>query len=98
MALRGSGVIIGPRGVSYAQLWLSILFIAGYFGVLYMLLSGRATVEKEHTNAAHALIGVLSATVVQIMGYWFARQRPGDTLASEVKPPPRRKWFKRRRK
>jgi len=88
-------MVIGPRGVAWAQLWLSLFFVSGYFFVLWMLLSGKATIDKEHTNAAHALIGVLSATVVQIMGYWFARQRPGDTLAIDVK---RKSLFKRRPK
>lgn len=91
-------MIIGPRGVGWAQLWLSILFVLGYFVVLGILLTGHVTTDREHTNASHALIGVLSATVVQVMGYWFARQRPDGTLASEVRPPPRRRWFKRRRK
>lgn len=88
-------MVLGPRGVSWAQLWLTILFVVGYFGVLYVLLVGKAAVDDSHSDTLHALLGVLTATVVQVMGYWFARQRPGDTLASEVKKTP---WFKRRPK
>ena len=88
-------MIIGPRGVGWAQLWLSVLFLTGYFGLVYLLMSGITHVDESHTHILHEVLAFLAASLGQVVTYWFARQRPDSTLASEVKAKP---WFRRRSK
>jgi hypothetical protein len=91
-------MILGPRGVGWAQLWLSMLFLIGYFGLVYLLMTGYTHVDESHSHILHEVLAFLAASLGTVVNYWFARQRPDGTLASEVKPPPRRRWFKRKRR
>lgn len=63
------------RETGYAQILLSAIFIAGYFWVLYAFIDGRVKVPSDWKDAMMTLLGVLTASVVQVMGYWFSRQR-----------------------
>lgn len=64
------------REVAYAQIGLTILFITGYFFVLVMFMAGYVRVPASFKDAFTALLGVITASVVSILNYWFARQRP----------------------
>lgn len=66
------------RETGYAQILLSGIFIAGYFWVLYAFIDGRVKVPADWKDAMMTLLGVLTASVVQVMGYWFARQRSSN--------------------
>jgi len=63
------------RETAYAQILLSTVFITGYFWVLYAFIDGRVKVPVDWKDAMMTLLGVLTASVVQVMGYWFSRQR-----------------------
>jgi protein-S-isoprenylcysteine O-methyltransferase Ste14 len=64
------------KETAYAQIGLTVLFIVGYFLVLFMFMAGIVRVPSDFKDAFTALLGVITASVVQILGYWFARQRP----------------------
>ena len=64
------------REVGYAQIGLTLLFIGGYFVVLIMFMAGYVRVPADFKDAFTAVLGVMTASVVSILNYWFARQRP----------------------
>jgi hypothetical protein len=53
------------------QISLSIIFIGGYFGVLYMLFSGHIEINDSIRDMGNILLGVLTANIPQIMAFWF---------------------------
>ena len=63
------------RETGYAQILLSVVFISGYFWVVKAFIYGNVKVPIDWKDAVMTLLGVLTASVVQVMGYWFARQR-----------------------
>jgi hypothetical protein len=63
------------RETGYAQILLSAIFITGYFWVLYAFIEGRVKVPVDWRDAMITLLGVLTANVGMICGYWFSRQR-----------------------
>lgn len=70
------------RIISYAQIILSALFLIGYFSVLVMFLLGYIRTPADWKDALTALLGVITAGVMQILGFWFARQRTNEPSAA----------------
>lgn len=60
---------------AYTQVALSALFITGYFFILSLFLLGYINTPPTWRDALTALLGVVTAGVMQIIGYWFSRQR-----------------------
>lgn len=81
------------KAKSYApQVVLSTVFVAGYFSLVFLLVWALFTgaVKMETVNPAiltivTSLLGVLTASVVQIMNFWFGSshgsQKKDDALA-----------------
>ena len=65
-----------------AQLVLSVVFVAGYFGVVAGFMLGYVQVPVDYKEAFMALLGVATASVVQLFSFWFARQRSGGSNAA----------------
>jgi hypothetical protein len=63
------------KETGYAQIILSVIFLAGYFWLLYDFIHGKILVSVEWKDTLQALLSVLTASVIQIMSYWFSRQR-----------------------
>lgn len=63
------------KETAYAQIILSIIFLAGYFWLLYDFIHGKIQVSTEWKDTLQALLSVLTASVIQVMNYWFSRQR-----------------------
>ena len=63
------------KGTAYVQALLSFLFIGSYFLILFKFMDGGVKVPIEFKDAFTALLGVLTASVVQLMSFWFSRQR-----------------------
>lgn len=53
------------------QMILSVLFIGGYFFLVWMLFSGKVVISEELRDMANILIGVMTANIPQIMAFWF---------------------------
>lgn len=60
------------------------MFIVGYFAILAAFMSGWVRVPVDFKDAFTALLGVITASVVQILGYWFSRQRPNTSPSPEL--------------
>lgn len=63
------------KGTAYVQAILSFLFIGTYFYILIKFMDGGVRVPPEFKDAFTALLGVLTATVVNVISFWFSRQR-----------------------
>lgn len=63
------------RVIAYAQIGLSVLFLAGYFAVLVVFLMGFVRTPPEWKEALIALLGVITGSVLTIVGFWFSRSR-----------------------
>jgi len=62
------------------QLALSVIFIGGYFTVLWVLFSGDIAVPANMEQQASILLGILTVNVPIIMSFWF-----GSSYGSKVK-------------
>ena len=59
---------------------LSALYTFGYFAVLYIMLTGKMEIALESKDVFNQIIGVLTASQVTIMAFWF-----GSSYGSKVK-------------
>ena len=64
-----------PQIIGYAQIALSILFLGGYFFVLFMFLSGWIKTPTEWRDALITLLGVITGSVGTVVTFWFSRSR-----------------------
>jgi len=62
------------------QLVLSVVFIVGYFGLMYMLFSGALVIPEAFMQTSTLLIGVLTVNIPIIMQFWF-----GSSAGSKAK-------------
>jgi hypothetical protein len=63
------------RETGYAQCVLTVVFLVGYFVTLRDFVHGNVKVPIEWKETLQALLSVLTAGVLLILNYWFARQR-----------------------
>lgn len=65
----------GARDLAKLNMWpqisLSALFIGGYFSLIFMLFSGEVVISENIKDMGNILLGVLTASVPQIMSFWF---------------------------
>ena len=66
------------RIISFAQIALSVVFLIGYFGVLAAFLLGYVKTPPEWSQALTALLGVITGSVLTIVGFWFSRSRESN--------------------
>lgn len=55
----------------WPQVLLSVVFVGGYFTIMGLLLTGKVTVPDSLKDVVTVLIGIMSASVTAIMGFWF---------------------------
>jgi hypothetical protein len=54
------------------QVVLSVIFVAGYFAIMYvMFFSGAIELTESQDNAAYMLLGVLTTGIPMILRFWF---------------------------
>jgi len=66
------------------QIVLSVLFIAGYFCVVAALFSGVVVIDESIRDTSNILLGVLTANIPAIMGFWFGSSH-GSKMKSGVR-------------
>ena len=75
---------VSARGLFSVNIWpqitLSGTFILGYFGILYLVMSGTILPPTDLRETMILLLGVLAAEVPRIMNFWF-----GSSLGSREK-------------
>lgn len=72
----------------WPQMILSALFVGGYFAILYTYLTGKVMIAADMKDTATVLIGIMSASVTAIMGFWFgssfgSREKTAALAASQ---------------
>lgn len=55
----------------WPQIFISVAFLVGYFGFMYLFFSGEITVSPDWKSEANILLGVLSVNIPIIMQFWF---------------------------
>lgn len=68
-------IALSHRGTAYAQILLSVLFIGGYFAVLLLVMTGVVHIPSDLRELIGNLLSTLTAGVLLILNFWFARQR-----------------------
>ncbi|WP_020411253.1 hypothetical protein [Microbulbifer variabilis] len=53
------------------QVALSVLFIGGYFALLFFLFGGEVALDGTHRDIAVCLLGVMKGEIPRIMSFWF---------------------------
>ena len=53
------------------QMILSVIFIGGYFAIVYLLFSGQAKIAPEIRDVANILLGVMTGSIPTILQFWF---------------------------
>lgn len=64
----------------WPQIVLSTLFVIGYFGIIYLFLTGTIEMEDDVKPVIMVLVGVLTAAIPQILNFWL-----GSSHSSKVK-------------
>jgi len=74
---RGSARTMAKTMGIWPQVALSVLFIGGYFWLLYMFFTGDffTTLDDWAKGQLSILIGVITASMVQIMNFWFGSSK-----------------------
>jgi hypothetical protein len=63
------------RGILF-QAGLTVLFMAGYFGLFYLFFSGTEVVLNDwQRGQVGVLIGVLTASIPQLLAFWFGSSK-----------------------
>jgi uncharacterized protein YneF (UPF0154 family) len=70
--------VLSDKATAYAQIVLSIVFIIGYFWVLAAFIEGRVKIASDWKETLQVLLGVLTANIGAIIGYWFSRHRTSE--------------------
>jgi hypothetical protein len=63
------------KHAAWAQLILTVVFVVGYFWTLRDFVHGNVKVPVEWKETLQTLLGLLSAGLLLILNFWFARQR-----------------------
>ena len=65
------------------QVVMSVVYTVGYFGVLYMFMTGNLEVKPEQHVMFGGLLGILSAAQIQILNFWFGSSA-GSAKKTEI--------------
>jgi hypothetical protein len=69
------------RIVSLAQVVLSVVYLAGFFWLIYLFADGQIRTPIEWRDQMSIMMGALTTGVTLIVNFWFSRSR------SVEKPP-----------
>lgn len=70
--------LVTKRVVGGAQILLSVLFVTGYFVILWAFIHGDIHPPPEWKDVLQSLLSILTAGVLTILHFWFSRSRPED--------------------
>ena len=63
------------RGLAKVNMWpqivLSVIFIVGYFALVFMLFAGKISISEDMKTTGNILLGVMTGAFPQIMSFWF---------------------------
>lgn len=70
--------------VALAQIGIFALTMAGFIGLLYVLILGGAMLDETSEKLTYTMLGVLGTIVTGMSGYFYSRQRPETPLPGET--------------
>jgi hypothetical protein len=73
--------------IGFAQTWISVLFLVGYFWVFFAFVKGEVKPPTEWHDIIGTLLGVLTSGVGAILHFWFSRSRPDEPKDAGAPPP-----------
>jgi hypothetical protein len=59
----------------YPQIALSVFYIGGYFGLLFLFVTGGVQVPDTLKTEFNMLLGMLSAPMLNILNFWFGSSK-----------------------
>ena len=71
------------------QIALSLLFIGGYFALLFFLFSGRVQLDENLQQLGYILLGVMTGEVPRIMQFWFGSSQGSKDKDKKLAQPVR---------
>lgn len=60
---------------AYAQVFITIAFLCGYFVLLYDFVHGHIAISPDWKDQVKTLLDILTVSVTQVIYFWFARHR-----------------------
>lgn len=72
----------------WPQIVLSVLFLGGYFALVFMLFSGEVELTEQNQQMGQILLGVITGAVPSILQFWFGSSHgsKSKTAALSNKP------------
>lgn len=77
---------MNDKFTALAQLFLSALFLTGYFVVIILFMLGYAQVPTDYKEAFSGLLSLMTGGGLTILYFWFSRTR--TTQPDPPKDPP----------
>lgn len=74
------GLASAPIQTLWPQALVSLIFVVGFFGILFLYLTGNVTVPKESEATVNMLLGPVVSGVVGIVAFWI-----GSSFGSKKK-------------
>ena len=81
--------------IATAQIWLSALFLTGYFIVIILFMLGYANIPTDYKEAFSGLLSLMTGGGLTVLYFWFQRSRGAGipdpvttTIRTETSPPP----------
>ena len=77
------------RLLALAQVGLFFLSLAGFLGILFVVVLRISKLDSTTEKLAYTMLGVLGTIVTQQAGYFYARHRPQDSDPPNPTEPPK---------
>lgn len=78
---------MNDRFTAYAQLFLSALFLTGYFVVIILFMMGYADIPTDYKEAFSGLLSLMTGGGLTILYFWFQRTRGQESDSDPPTPP-----------
>jgi hypothetical protein len=82
--------------VAKCQMWLSVIFLTGYFIVIILFMMGFAKIPTDYKESFSGLLTLMTGGGLTILYFWFQRSRnqpspdPNTTISTTVSAGPTR--------
>lgn len=69
------------------QIALSVLFIVGYFALLFFLFGGELTLDGAQRDISVCLLGIMTGEIPRIMSFWFGSSQGSKDKDKALRAP-----------
>ena len=75
---------LSATSLALAQILIFAGTMAGFIGLLYVLILGGAMLDETSEKLTYTMLGVLGTIVTGMSGYFYSRQRPETPTPGET--------------